>query len=905
MGTALAVTFADNATFQRAMGALQARNFPDAERLFKDILRTQPKHVAALNLLGAILMQTGRFAEAERYLQAALNEYPKSDATLYNYGLVLKALGRPVEALDRFSQALALNPNAVETWNNRGTVFNDLKRYDEATGDFDKAIALNPRYAEALCNKGKSLNALQRSAEALAAFEKAAALKPDLAEAWLGRAFGYSELKRYNDAMPAFEKALALKPDLAEAWLGAGNLSSELGRYPEALAAYDKAVALKPNLAEAKLGRGNVFVELNRQDEAFVAYDDALALKPDLAEAWLGRGNVFAERRRYDDALACYDTALSFKPDLADAWFGRGNVFAGRRAYSDAFSAYDKALFLKPDFAKAWLGRGNVFYEEKRLSDALAAYDQALALKPELAEAWLGRGNVFTEANRYDEALAAYDRALALRPDFAEAWYGSGNVLTQLKRYGAAFTAYDKAATLKPDSNLAVGARLFSKLRVCDWTNLETEVAQLLETIEQRKGSCAPFALFGVPASPHQEWLCARNYVEDQPVFDPLWRGEIYAHDRIRVAYVSPDLREHAVAYLMAGFFEHHDRSRFEIIAISWGPEQDTEFSRRLKASFEQFIDASSLSDEGIADLIRKLEIDIVVDLHGFAGVGRLATFARRPAPVQVNYLGYAGTMGADYYDYILADATIIPRQHFDFYSENVVWLPDSFMASDSLRPIAEHTPSRGELGLPETGFVFCCFNQSFKINPETFEVWMRLLHALDGSVLWLKDNDPTSTQNLRREAERRGIAPERLVFAPSVPDVADHLARHRQADLFLDTLHYNAHTTASDSLWAGVPLITCLGSTFASRVAASLVRAAGLPELVTESLADYETLALKIARDPGLLASLKAKLARNRNTFPLFDTALFTRNVEAAYTEMWRRTQHGEPPTHIAVGHE
>jgi protein O-GlcNAc transferase len=899
------MTFADNATFQRAMEALQARNFQDAERSFKDILRTQPKHVAALNLLGAILMQTGRFAEAERYLQAALNEYPKSDATLYNYGLVLKALGRPVEALDRFSQALALNPNAAETWNNRGTVFNDLRRYDEAIGDFDKAIALNPRYAEALCNKGKSLNALQRSAEALAAFEKAAALRPDLAEAWLGRAFGYSELKRYNDARPAFEKALALKPDLAEAWLGAGNLSSELGRYPEALAAYDKAVALKPDLAEAKLGRGNVFVELNRQDEALVAYDDALALKPDLAEAWLGRGNVFAERRRYDDALACYDTALSFKPDLADAWFGRGNVFAGRRAYSDAFSAYDKALFLKPDFAKAWLGRGNVFYEEKRLADALAAYDQALALKPELAEAWLGRGNVFTETNRYDEALTAYDRALALRPDFAEAWQGSGNVLTQIKRYGPAFTAYDKAATLKPDSNLAVGARLFSKLRVCDWTNLETEVPQLLETIEQRKGSCAPFALFGVPASPRQEWLCARNYVEDQPVFEPLWRGDIYAHDRIRVAYVSPDLREHAVAYLMAGFFEHHDRSRFEITAISWGPEQDTEFSRRLKASFERFIDASSLSDQDIADLIRKLEIDIVVDLHGFAGVGRLTTFARRPAPVQVNYLGYAGTMGADYYDYILADATIIPRQHFEFYSENVAWLPDSFMASDSLRRIAEHTPSRGELGLPETGFVFCCFNQSFKINPETFEVWMRLLHAVDGSVLWLKDNDPASTQNLRREAERRGVAPERLVFAPSVPDVADHLARHRQADLFLDTLHYNAHTTASDSLWAGVPLITCLGSTFASRVAASLVYAAGLPELVIESLTDYEALALKIARDPGLLASLKAKLARNRNTFPLFDTALFTRNVEAAYTEMWRRTQHGEPPTHIAVGRE
>jgi predicted O-linked N-acetylglucosamine transferase (SPINDLY family) len=895
----------DNAALQRAMAALQARNFTDAERLFKEVLRVQPKHVAALNLLGIVLLQTGRFAEAETFLRQALNEYPKSDATLYNYGIALKALNRPAEALDRFSQALALKPDAFETWNNRGTVFNDLGRYDEAIADFDKAIALNPRYAEAICNKGKSLDASQRSAEALAAFEKASALRPDLVEAWLGRAHGYGGLKRYDEALAAFEKALALRPDLAEAWLGGGNLSSELGRYPEALTAYEKALALKPDLAEARLGRGNVFAELKRHDDALAAYDDALALKPDLAEAWLGRGNIFAERKSYDDALACYDAALSFKPDLADAWFGRGNVFAGRNGFEDAFSAYDKALFLKPDFAKAWLGRGNVFYATKRLAEALAAYDQALALKPDLAEAWHGRGNVLTELNRYDEALATYERALALRPDFAEAWFGSGNVLTQLKRYGEAFTAYDKAATLKPESNLAVGARLFSKLRVCNWTNLDTEVAQLLQTIEQGKGTCAPFALFGVPASPAQELQCARSYVQDQPVFEPLWRGETYAHDRIRVAYVSPDLREHAVAYLMAGFFEHHDRSRFEVTAISWGPEQDTEFSRRIRNSFERFVDARGMSDQDIAALIREHEVDIVVDLHGFAGVGRLAAFARRPAPVQVNYLGYAGTMGADYYDYIIADSTVIPPEHFEFYGEKAVWLPDSFMASDNARRIAERTPSRRELGLPESGFVFCCFNQSFKINPESFETWMRLLHAVEGSVLWLKDNESTSTQTLRREAESRGIASERLIFAGSVPDVADHLARHRQADLFLDTLHYNAHTTASDSLWAGVPLLTCLGSTFASRVAASLVRAAGLPELVTGSLAEYEALALKIAREPPYLAALKAKLERNRTTSALFDTARFTRNMEAAYIAMWERSRRGEPPAHIAVEHE
>jgi protein O-GlcNAc transferase len=885
-----------------AMAALQVRNFKDAERLFKDVLRAQPKHVAALNLLGVVLTQLGKFAEAETYLRLALQEYPKSDATLYNYGIVLKALNRPVEALDRFSQALQLNPNAVETWSNRGTVFNDLKRYDEAVGDFDKAISLNPRYAEAICNKGKSLTALQRSAEALVAFEKATEIKPDLAEAWLGRAYGYAEFKRYNEALSAFEKALALKPDLAEAWLGGGNLSSELGRHREALIAYDKALALKPDLAEAVLGRGNVFAELKRQDEALAAYDNALALKPDLAEAWLGRGNVFAERKRYDDALSSYDTALAFKPDFAGAWFGRGNVFAGRRTYDDAFAAYDKALFLKPDFAKAWLGRGNVLHALKSYPDALAAYDQALTLKPDLAEAWHGRGNVFTELGRYDEALAAYDQALALRPDLAEAWHGYGNVMTQLKRYGDAFTAYDKAVKLRPESSEAAGERLFSKLRICDWTNLEPEIAQLMSTMREGKASSAPFAMFGIPAAPADQLQCATRYIQEQPAFPALWRGEIYEHGRIRVAYVSPDLRDHAVAYLAVGMFEHHDRARFETTGISFGPAQDSDFRRRVMSSFEHFIDTGTQSDQEIADLIRKQEIDIVVDLHGFAGVGRLGVFARRPAPVQVNYLGYPGTMGADYYDYIFADATVIPPEHFEFYTEKVAWLPDSFLANDSMRRIGERTPSRSELNLPENAFVFCCLNQSFKVDPTIFDTWMRLLKEVDGSVLWLKENDQTSTRNLRLEAERRGVAPDRLVFAPNVAHVDDHLARHRQADLFLDTLHYNAHTTASDSLWTGVPVITCLGTTYAGRVAASLLRAVGLPDLVTRSLPEYEALALKIAREPALLASLKAKLADNRGKFPLFNTARFTRNVEAAYTAMWERIQRGEPPAHLAV---
>ncbi len=898
----MSVTFADDAKFRRALAALQTRNFADAERLFKDILRAQPKHVAALNLLGATLMQTGRFAEAEIYLQSALKEYPKSDATLYNYGLVLKALARPVEALNCFCQALALNPNAAETWNNRGTVFNDLKRYDEAVSDFDKAIALNPRYAEALCNKARSLNALQRSAEALAAFEKASALKPDLAEAWLGQADGRLELKRYDDAMAAFEMALKLKPGLAEAWLGMGNLLSAIGRHHEALAAYDKTLALNPEFAEVKLGRGNALAELNRYDEAVEAYDDALSLKPELAEAWLGRGNILAQRKRYDEALGCYDTALSFKSDLADAWYGRGNVLASRMAYDDAFKAYERTLLLNPSFAKAWLGRGNVFHSIKLFPDALAAYDHARAVKPALAEAWLGRGNVLNDLKRPDDALAAYGKALALKPDLAEAWLGRGNVLTERKHYGEAFAAYDKAVALAPHANDALGARLFARLLICDWTGLQKDIGHLLETIKDPQVAIAPFTLLPISSSASDQFECAKRFAKNQPAFPPVWKGDSDAHDRIRIAYLSSDLREHAVAYLTVGMFEHHDRSRFEASALSFGPDQNSDFCRRINASVERFIDVRARSDRDVADLIRQMKIDIIIDLNGLSGNGRPSILARRPAPIHVSYLGYPGTMGTAHHDYILADPTVIPTEHFGCYSEKVVWLPGSFMASDATRRIAERTPSRAELGLPETGFVFCCFNQSYKIDPSIFDVWMRLLGAIDGSVLWLKDNDATASANLRHEAEYRGIAPERLIFAPSVASVEDHLARHRQADLFLDTLHYNAHTTANDALWSGLPLVTCLGSTYAGRVGASLLRAADLPELVTTSLPDYEALALKIARDSAMQAALKAKLAMNRATCALFDTAQFTRDIEAAYTAMWQRYRRGDPPDHLTA---
>jgi len=411
--------------------------------------------------------------------------------------------------------------------------------------------------------------------------------------------------------------------------------------------------------------------------------------------------------------------------------------------------------------------------------------------------------------------------------------------------------------------------------------------------------------LLAIPSSAADQLQCAKSYIADLPSFPPLWSGKIYAHDRIRVAYLSSDFREHPVAYLTAGLFEEHDKSRFEVTAISYGPQSESDMRRRLKGAFERFIDVRLQTDEQVAKMIHELEIDIAVDLNGITQDARPNVLARRPVPIQVHYLGYAGTMGADYIDYVIADSTVIPRDQFEFLSEKVVWLPDSFMANDARRPIAERTPTRGECALPEDAIVFCCFNNSFKIAPDIFKVWMRLLKATDNSVLWLRGHAPAIVANLRREAETNGVPSDRIIFAPRVSSVADHLARQRQSDLFLDTLPYNAHATASDALWAGVPVLTCLGATFAGRVAASLNYAIGLPELVTNSLEEYEALALKLAHDPALLAALKAKLASHHETYPLFDTKRFTRNIEAAYTTMWQRYQRGKPPSPVADSHD
>jgi protein O-GlcNAc transferase len=878
-----------------------------------------------------------RFDDALAAYDEALSLKPDLAEAWLGRGNVFKDLGRHDQAFAAYDKALAQKPDLAEAWLGRGHLFSDLKRHDEAFAAYDKALAQKPDLAGAWLGCGNVLSHLKRRDEALSAYDKALSLKPDLAEAWLGRGNVFADLKRHDQAFAAYDKALSFKPDLTGAWLGRGNVSRDLKRHDEALAAYDKALSQKPELTEAWLGRGNVFGELTRHDEAFAAYDRALSLKPDLAEAWLGRGNLFStlkrhdeafaaydralalkpdlaeawlgrgdvscDLERHDDALAAYDKALSQKPDLAEAWFARGNLCSQLRRHDEALSAYDRALSLRPVWAEAWLGRGYASGDLKRHGEALAAYDKALSQKPDWAEAWLGRGNSFSDLGRHDEAFAAYDKALSLKPDLAEAWLGRGHLSSGLKRHDEAFAAYDKALSLKPDQIGTEGSRLNSKMQICNWEGFEADCDHLIESIRNNMENTAPFAFLAINSTITDQYNCARLWIDKRhpPAQQPPMRRELRKHDKIRIGYVSADFNEHATAYLMAGMFEAHDKSNVDMTAISIGPNDNSPIRRRIEDAFETFIDAGMLSDAEATRQIRAAEIDILVDLKGFTQGARTNIFARRAAPIQVNYLGYPGTMGASYIDYVIADAVVIPASHRGGYSEKVVYLPNSYQATDAAREISDKVFTRAECGLPDTGFVFCCFNNNYKITPGTFDSWMRMLQSVEGSVLWLLEDNATAAGNLRKQAAVRGIDPARLVFAGRMPQ-SEHLARHRLADLLLDTLPCNAHTTASDALWAGLPVLTQLGETFAGRVAASLLNAVNLPELIAETPQAYERLAIDLAMHPEKLREIQSKLADNRLVAPLFDTRLFTRHIEAAYTAMYARFEAGLAPDHIFV---
>lgn len=499
---------------------------------------------------------------------------------------------------------------------------------------------------------------------------------------------------------------------------------------------------------------------------------------------------------------------------------------------------------------------------------------------------------------RLAEAVVSFDLALERDPQLADNHYLRGTCLWRLGRFEEAADSFDRAIELLPGLVDLHNARIYEMLKACDWTRYDDLISRATTAVRDGRMACDPFTFTALTASPADQLQCSRLWASRHYLPQaPLWTGEAYEHDRIRLAYVSADLHVHAVSHLMAGLFERHDRARFEVSAFSLGPRTKSPIRDRLIAAFDHFVDVRDKDEHQIAELIRSMEIDVLVDLKGYTTDARPGIFTWRAAPLQVNYLGFPGTLGSPYYDYIIGDGHIIPPDHDPYYSEAVARLPETYFPTDQEMAITTRTPTRGEAGLPEDAFVFCAFNKSYKLAPQMFGVWMRLLAAAPGSVLWLTDGGDPVRANLRREAAARGVDPDRLIFAPRAPLREDHLARQRCADLYLDSLPYNGHTTAVDALWAGLPILTCTGPTFVGRVATSLLTALGMSDMITGTLDDYEALALKLVADSAGLAEVRSRLAANTTTTPLFDTDRFRRHLEAAYIGMHERHRSGAAP--------
>lgn len=682
-----------------------------------------------------------------------------------------------------------------------------------------------------------------------------------------------------------------------------GVAVARMGRTAEAAELLSRAVSVRQDNANAWYHLGVALSELARHAEALRCYDRALALKPDHVRAHSNRGNALSELRRHAEALQSFEQALAADPRSPEIHNNCGAALGALGRHAEALRSYERALALKPGYVEAHNNLGVALSELQRHAEALQSFERALALRPGYAEAHNNCGNALVALRRTAEALESYRRALTHRPDYADAHCNLGTAASVLGRHGEALQCYERALRSDPDHDFLYGRWLHARMKLCDWQDIDGAFAELQRRIERGARATPPFAALAMPVPPALQrraaeiWVSHRHPPPSGPAATPARAGR----DRIHVGYFSANLHEHAVAQLIAGLIDEHDRSRFRITAFSFGPDTGDAMQRRLAAAFDAFVDVRARTDDETAGLARELQIDIAVDLMGFTQDARVGIFARRAAPIQVNYLGYPGTMGAGYIDYLIADATIIPEPDRPHYAEAIAYLPDCYQPNDPRRRIADATPRREEAELPPSGFVFCCFNHCYKITPEVFDRWMRILLRVDGSVLWLLEDNSLATRNLRAEAARRGVDADRLVFAPLVP-AAEHLARHRLADLFLDTSPYNAHTTASDALWAGLPVVTCLGETLAGRVAASLLYAVRLPELVVATPEEYECLAVELATDAGRLAAIRRKLATSVPTAPLFDIRTYARHLEAAYAAMVERYLAGLAPEHIRV---
>nr|WP_269625518.1 tetratricopeptide repeat protein [Prochlorococcus marinus] len=897
-----------------------AGNLQEAELSYRKAIELKPDFAEAYSNLGNVLRDLGNLEDAELSQRKAIELKTDFAEAHYNLGNVLRDLGNLQDAELSQRKAIEIKPDYAEAHSNLGNVLRDLGNLQDAELSQRKAIEIKPDYAEAYSNLGNVLRDLGNLQGAEQFTRKAIEIKPDFANAYLNLGSISKDLGNLKDAELSYRKAIEIKTDFAEAHSNLGNVLRDLGNLKDAEQFTRKAIEIKPDYAEAHSNLGNVLRDLGNLKDAEQFTRKAIEIKPDFANAYLNLGSISKDLGNLQDAELSYRKAIEIKTDFAEAHYNLGNVLRDLGYLKDAELSYRKAIEIKPDFANAYLNLGSILKDLGYLQDAEQLTRKAIEIKPDFAEAYSNLGNVLRDLGKSNEAVKLQREAIQLKPDFAEAFSNLGSVLLDLGKLNEAELSTLKAIQLKPDfaeayynlglilkdlSNfdnaithfkealklnnklsMAKASLIETKGIICDWSDQDIQT-NWIKNLGIEGSSVSPYALLYFEDNPLNHLERSKKFFKEKYP-RPTKHIKSSQKNIIHIGYFSADFRTHPVMQLIAPILELHDKSRFKIYLYSFVPKED-EYTERARKSGCIFRDISKLNNIEAVSLAREDQIDIAIDLMGYTKHNRFSIFSSRVAPIQINYLGHPASLGSDVVDYLIADKIIIPDDDEKFYSEKILRMPNCWLCNDDKIKKEDESISRKDFKLPEKGFIFTCFNNNIKITKKEFDIWMRLLKGIKGSVLWLKKPNKFAIDNLYREAEKRSVDPKRLIFATKVPfDL--HLARLSLGDLGLDTFNFNGHKTTSDALCAGLPTLTKSGEHFAARVSSSLLTSIGLPELITYDENHYEETALRLASNHNELFKLKSKLQRLKNKSSLFNAKLYTKDLENIYLNLLQK---------------
>lgn len=872
-----------------------------------------------LLLFGALHFQLRNFSESIFYNQQCIRIDPTFAEAYGNLGNSLKELNDIDGAIQFYLKAIKIKPRFGDAYNNLASCYMQLGQTNEAIETYRMALILNPNLVDAQSNLGNLFKSQGLFDDAKNCYLNAINVKPDFAVAWNNLAGLYKDQGLLNESIENYEEAIRLVPNFADAHSNLGNAYKEIGKLEDAIKCYKKAIEIRPDFAIAHGNLASCYYDKGKLELAIRTFRYAIQLEPNFPDAYNNLGNALRELNQLDESINCYRTALRLKPDHPHAYNNLGNALKDKGMIKEAIHCYVTAARLMPNFAAAHSNLGSLLKEQGKLDQALAHYQQAVQIDPKFADAYSNMGNVYKDLNRFEESINCYTNAIRLKPDFPDAYSNLASAYKDSGRLDDAITCYRKALSLRPSFPDAFSNYVHCLVFICDWRERDKDFKKLADFLEKQLldnnalPSVQPFHALVYPLSLQKFMDISKKYAQravlnisliDKPNF--RYRNKLLKDERLKIGYVSSDFGNHPLSHLMQSVFGFHNKSRYEIFCYSLTQSDKSQWRNKIESEVENFKDISTLATEDAVKLIHNDGINILINLNGYTKGARNEIFALKPAPIQIGYMGFCGTLGADYIQYMIADNVVIPTESRKYYTEKIINMPHSYFVNDHLQSAKDvldpdKCPSRSDYDVPEEKFVFCNFNQVYKIDPQTFTIWMNILKRVPNSILWLLRFPPIAETNILAEAKNQGIAESRIHFTDVAPK-EEHLKRGYLADLFLDTPECNAHTTGCDILWGGTPMLTLIKEKMSSRVASSLLKAARMDELITYNFEEYEELAVTLATDIDKLWNLRKKLEELRTDCPLFDTKRWVQNCETGLSLAWNRYEQGLEPDHIDI---